>query len=193
MHLTRSAALVLAAVAFNIALGHLVRDVLDWPLYLDSVGTVLAGALLGPLAGAAVGALTNVAWGLLLGSQTALAFALTAAFIGWAAGYAVSRGAFERLGTVLWSGLLVGVSAALISAPISAYVFGNITGLSSRGWPGGRCGRFSCRRPAWERGLSSRCGDTASQWQRSCLPRCCASFFCPHSAAASLRSFISQC
>ena len=55
-------------------------------------------------------------------------YCIPAAFIGWGAGYAVSRGAFRRLGTVVLSGLLVGAGAALISAPITAYLFGDATG-----------------------------------------------------------------
>jgi PAS domain S-box-containing protein len=125
----RSLLLAAAAIVLNIALGYLIRDVLNWPLFLDSVGTVLVGALLGPLAGAITGALSNVVWGTLLGSQSALPFAITAAFIGWAAGYAVAQGAFRRLGTALVAGLLVGLGAAFISAPISAYLFGGFTAV----------------------------------------------------------------
>ena len=96
----RSILLIVAAIIINIVLGRLVQPTLQWPLFLDSIGTILVGALLGPLAGAATGALTNIIWGVWLGSQSALPYAITAAFIGWAAGYVVSRGAFERL----WAG-----------------------------------------------------------------------------------------
>jgi PAS domain S-box-containing protein len=127
-YLIRSLLLVAAAIAVNIALGYLVRDVLRWPLYLDSIGTILAGALLGPLAGAATGALTNLIWGASLGVPEMIPYSITAALIGWGAGFAVSRGAFRRPGTVVLSGFLVGLGAALISAPITAYLFGDVTG-----------------------------------------------------------------
>jgi signal transduction histidine kinase len=127
-YLIRSLALMIGAIIANIALGYLVRDVLQWPLYLDSLGTVLVGALLGPLAGAAIGAISNVIWGGLLGDPSVLPYTITAAFIGWAAGYAAWRGAFRRFGTALLAGLLTGVGAALISAPITAYVLGDVTG-----------------------------------------------------------------
>jgi len=100
-YLARSALLIVVAIAVNIILGQLARTTLQLPLFLDSIGTILVGALLGPLAGAATGVITNVVWGGLLGSQSALPYAITAAFIGWAAGYAVSRGAFERLWTLI--------------------------------------------------------------------------------------------
>ncbi len=127
-YLIRSLALVVGSILINIGLGYLVRDGLQWPLYLDLLGTVLVGALLGPLAGAAVGAVSTIIWGGLLGDPSVLPYTISAAFIGWAAGYAAWRGAFRRFGTVLLAGLLTGVGAALISAPITAYVLGDITG-----------------------------------------------------------------
>jgi PAS domain S-box-containing protein len=126
-YLSRCLLLMAAGIGANLAVGAWVRDVLKWPLYLDSIGTILAGALLGPLVGAATGALTNLVWGA-LGDPSMIPYAITSAFVGWAAGYAVSLGAFRRFRTVLLSGFLVGVGAALISAPITAYVFGDATG-----------------------------------------------------------------
>jgi PAS domain S-box-containing protein len=117
-----------AAIGANIALGHLVQYTLQWPLFLDSIGTILVGALLGPLAGAVTGALSNTIWAVVLGDYSILPYSITAAFIGWAAGYAASRGAFRRFLTAELSGLLVGLGAALISAPITAYLFGGVTG-----------------------------------------------------------------
>jgi len=118
----------MAAIGVNIALGHVVQYSLQWPLFLDSIGTILVGALLGPLAGAATGALSNVIWATVLGDTSILPYSITAAAIGWAAGYAASRRAFARFGTVALTGLLVGLGAALLSAPITAYVFGGVTG-----------------------------------------------------------------
>ncbi|MCB0088647.1 MAG: response regulator [Caldilineaceae bacterium] len=128
VYLARLGALMVGAVALNIALGYLVRNVLYWPLFLDAVGTVLAGALLGPLAGAATGALTNLIWGTLLGDPAIASYAIVAAFIGWAAGYAAWRGMLQRFGTMLLAGLLTGVGAALIAAPITTYLYGGVSG-----------------------------------------------------------------
>ena len=132
--LRRAALLMVAAIVIDVSLGWLVQTRLQWPLFLDSVGTILSGALLGPLAGAAVGMLSNVIEGLLPGSGSAPAYAVTAAFIGWAAGYAASLGAFRRLWSVALTGLLVGLGALLISAPITAYVFHGVTGTGMDQW-----------------------------------------------------------
>ena len=127
-YLGRSILLILAAIAVNIALGHWVKFTMQWPLYLDSIGTILVGALLGPLPGAATGAISNIIWYGLSGDIAILPYAIVAAFIGWAAGIAASYKAFERFSTAVLAGLLVGFGAAILAAPITAYVFGGVTG-----------------------------------------------------------------
>jgi PAS domain S-box-containing protein len=77
---------------------------------------------MGPLAGAAVGAASNVLAGVLLGDPGIIPYAITAACIGVAAGVAATLGAFRSLPGVILAGLFTGVLAALVSAPITAYV-----------------------------------------------------------------------
>src|SRR4051794_24926665 len=93
----RSMILALGAIAVNITLGHWVKFTMHWPLFLDSIGTILVGALLGPLPGAAIGAISNILWFGLLRNGTILPYTVVAAFIGWGAGFAASYRAFERL------------------------------------------------------------------------------------------------
>ena len=119
------------AIVLNIVLGQIVQRVLHLPLYLDSVGTILIAALLGPLAGSVAGALSNLIWGVVFSVPQIMPFAFTAAAVGWAAGIAVSMGAFANVWRVLGAGALVGVMAALVSAPIAAYVFGGTTGVGT--------------------------------------------------------------
>ncbi len=124
-------ALIAGALVINIGVGQLVHLVPTLPLFLDTIGTVLVGALLGPLAGAAVGATSNILWGLLLGNSEAIPYAIVAAFIGWAAGFAMTHGAFEKWWKAVGAGFLTGVGAAMLSAPITAYIFGGATGSGS--------------------------------------------------------------
>lgn len=124
---TRSAVVIVAAIALNIGLGYLVQQVLLLPLYMDSVGTVIVGALLGPLAGALTGAASNLLWGLALDHREIMPYAITAAFIGWAAAFSAQNGAFTRWYKAIGAGILTGIASAIISAPITAYVFGGIT------------------------------------------------------------------
>jgi energy-coupling factor transport system substrate-specific component len=189
-------ALIPLAIAINIAGGQLVKA-LRLPIYLDSIGTVLTGALLGPWIGLITGLLSNTIWTLIGLDQFALTFAPVAGVIGLLAGLAGRAGFFQRpsprwlsaiiggvflfaltlfvmtfinssvdadgntilptAGEVIGqnaivfviaaivgiaagylvlknagyaglAGLVTGVVAAIISAPIAAYVFGGVTG-----------------------------------------------------------------
>ncbi len=207
---TRTLVLMPVAIALNVALGSTVQQALKLPLYLDSLGTVIAGVLGGPLVGAVTGLLSDLIWAYVLppplAAPTAGPFAVTAAIVGLLAGvfgraglfrirpvadrrslllalvaslvvlmlalytfsraygspqtfstvtgnpaasFAASRLAFGFIslvfgGLVIWTlfwrrdagallaltcGLLTGLAAALVSAPIAAYVFGGVTGF----------------------------------------------------------------
>lgn len=120
-------ALIPLAIVVNIAIGQL-PIYLKIPLYLDSIGTVLVGVLLGPWMGALTGALTNIIWGLSGLAPGAQWFVPTAAAIGFLAGLAARAGAFRRPWWAALAGLATGLVAAIVSAPIAAYVFGGATG-----------------------------------------------------------------
>jgi energy-coupling factor transport system substrate-specific component len=101
---TRTLVLIPIAIAINIAIGELVVR-LKLPIYLDSIGTVLVGAIAGPWAGALTGALSNLIWGLF--NPYAAPFFYVAAVIGLIAGIAGKQGAFEKE-TPNWLSALVG-------------------------------------------------------------------------------------
>jgi energy-coupling factor transport system substrate-specific component len=88
-------ALIPLAIAINIAGGQLVKT-LRLPIYLDSIGTVLTGALLGPWVGLITGLLSNTIWTLIGLDQFALTFAPVAGIIGLLAGFAGRAGFFQR-------------------------------------------------------------------------------------------------
>jgi energy-coupling factor transport system substrate-specific component len=119
---TATLSLMAVAIAINITIGSL-TVVLRLPLYLDSVGTVLVGALAGPWAGALTGLLTDLVWSLLpipggAGPTTAF-FAPVAAVIGLMAGFWAGRGVFQlrsddaRIGGFL--ALALGIAAAVVA------------------------------------------------------------------------------
>ncbi len=87
------------AIAFNIILGQAVGAALKIPIYLDSIGTILVGALAGPIPGALTGLLSNLIWSYVvpppLNSPTAGAFAIVAAIIGLLAGVYARLGWFR--------------------------------------------------------------------------------------------------
>jgi energy-coupling factor transport system substrate-specific component len=93
---TRTIVLIPIAIAFNIILGQAVGAALKIPIYLDSIGTILVGALAGPIPGALTGLLSNVLWSYAVPppfhSDIAGAFAVVAMVIGLLAGF------FARIG-----------------------------------------------------------------------------------------------
>jgi energy-coupling factor transport system substrate-specific component len=101
-------ALIPLAIAINIAIGQLVT-VLKLPVYLDSIGTVLVGALLGPWVALLTGALSNIIWTLLGINPPAIWFAPVAAVIGVIAGFAGRAGVFQRSSPRWLSALIGGV------------------------------------------------------------------------------------
>jgi len=119
---TATLSLMAVAIAINITLGSLTA-LLRLPLYLDSVGTVLVGALAGPWAGALTGLLSDLVWSLLPipggAGPTIAFFAPVAAAVGLIAGFWASRGVFglrsddDRIGGFL--ALAFGIAAAVVA------------------------------------------------------------------------------
>jgi hypothetical protein len=121
---TRTIVLMPLAIAFNIVLGQAVGQALKIPIYLDSVGTILVGALAGPIAGAATGFITNMLWTFVVpppwNSTSVAAFAIVGAVIGVLAGVFARMGWLRprpdrtysqlALGAVVAVGLIVGLS-----------------------------------------------------------------------------------
>jgi energy-coupling factor transport system substrate-specific component len=122
---TSTYALIPIAIALNIVVGEIVGR-LSLPVYLDSIGTVLVGVLVGPWAGAATGGLANIIWGLF--NPVSMPFAVAAIAIGLLAGFFGRLGWFRRFYLVPIGGLITGIVAALISSPLSAFIFGGSTG-----------------------------------------------------------------
>jgi energy-coupling factor transport system substrate-specific component len=121
--------LIPVAIAINVAIGQLVL-VLKLPVYLDSIGTVLVGALCGPWAGALTGFLSNIIWGLAI-DPNALPWFPVAAVIGLTAGLCANAGLFKSWWKTVISGFIIAIAAAVISAPISVAVYGGITASGS--------------------------------------------------------------
>lgn len=117
--------LIVIGIALNVAIGSLVGRT-GIPLYLDSIGTVLVGLLAGPWAGALTGLISNLLATVIGTFPQLWAWAPVAAVIGLLAGY---FGRFFRRAWIwLVGGVATGFVAALLSAPISAYLFGGVTG-----------------------------------------------------------------
>src|SRR3972149_6963689 len=117
---TYSIVLIAVAIAINIGGGQIPRLV-GLPLYLDSIGTVLVGVLVGPWAGALTGFLSNVIWTLTGLYPQAIAWAGVAAIIGALAGIFGQAGWFPQWWKAAVGGWVTGGVAASLLSPLAAY------------------------------------------------------------------------
>jgi energy-coupling factor transport system substrate-specific component len=78
--------------------------------------------------------LANIIWGLTIGPTSNIAFFYVAGVIGLMAGFFGARGWFsskgspKTLGLSALAGILTGIVAAILSAPMAYFVFGGTTG-----------------------------------------------------------------
>jgi energy-coupling factor transport system substrate-specific component len=121
--------LIPVAIAINIAIGQIVV-LLKIPVYLDSIGTVLVGALCGPVAGLLTGMLSNIIWGLAV-DPNALPWFPVAGVIGLIAGLCANAGLFKNWWKVAITGFLIALGAVLAGTPIAVYLYGGITASGS--------------------------------------------------------------
>ena len=123
-----TAALVLipAAVGINY-LGKLFVGMLHLPLWMDSIGTCLAGCLAGPVVGALSGAINNIIYGLTM-SPISMVYAFSQAGIGIVVGLMAYYGNMKTIKRALLTGILAGLAAVCISTPLNIIFWGGTTG-----------------------------------------------------------------
>ena len=121
---TKKITFIALAVAINIV-GSKLALFLNLPIFLDSIGTILAGIALGPVAGgltALVGGLINGA----LGDVYAIYFSISGVLMGVIAGLIFHRKK-NSTPSLFWKCLVVTLPASALSACIETFLFGGIT------------------------------------------------------------------
>ena len=116
------------AVAMNIVLG-IITSALGIPLYLDTLGTVLSAAILGPLPGIIVGALSNIITGLIY-SVSDIPFCLVNMAVGLIVGLVAKKWKFGIVPAVI-TGIALSFICPAIGTPIGIYVYGGLNGSVS--------------------------------------------------------------
>ncbi|HEY8818589.1 MAG TPA: hypothetical protein VIM25_07200 [Candidatus Limnocylindrales bacterium] len=120
------------AIAINIAVGS-ITVLLRLPIYLDSIGTVLVGALAGPWAGALTGILANLIWSILPlpggGGPTIAFYAPVAGVIGLMAGFWASRGVFQLRADDARVGGFLSLAAGIVAAGLAFLVVQILIGI----------------------------------------------------------------
>jgi energy-coupling factor transport system substrate-specific component len=117
--------LMTVGVAVNLGMGQVVA-LFKIPLYLDSLGTVVVAALCGILPAIITGVISNLLASAVF-SPAMMFFIPVMILIAILAGIFTKKGFFLHWWKALFAGAIVGICAALVSAPISAYLFGGIT------------------------------------------------------------------
>lgn len=140
---TLSLVLIPVAVGINYV-GKLFAAALKLPLWLDSIGTILAGMLAGPWNGAISGAVNNMIFGI-TADPISFWYLITSLVIGLVVGYMVMSGRVNNFGRAIMMGLWVGLAAAIVSTPINVILWEGTTGnmwgdalytlLVGQGWP----------------------------------------------------------
>ena len=119
--------IALSAV-INIIGGNLAL-VLRLPIYLDSIGTFLASALLGPVGGVLAGVVSGVISGITTDIYS-LYFIPVQIVTGVAAGI-LFRTTLLKKWNIFLGAFCVSIAGTIISACITAYVFGGVTSSGS--------------------------------------------------------------
>ena len=114
------------AIAINVGIGAIVKA-LNLPLYVDSIGTILATLLLGWRMGAIVGVLGFVITSVFI-NPFAIYFVGTQIVIALFTHIVGKRGWFKNILITIVSGVGLGIIAAFVSAPVIILVFQGATG-----------------------------------------------------------------
>lgn len=123
-----TAALVLIPTAVGINyIGKLFAGLLKLPLWLDSIGTVLAAMLGGPIIGALAGAINNMIYGLTV-DPISFVYGITSVAIGLAVGILFYKGWISSWSKATMAGLIIGLIATIVSTPINIGFWGGQTG-----------------------------------------------------------------
>lgn len=114
------------AIAINVGIGAIVKA-LNLPLYIDSIGTILATLLLGWRMGAIVGVLGFALTSIFI-NPFAIYFVGTQVIIALFTHIVGKRGWFKNIYKTIISGIGLGIIAAIVSAPVIILVFQGATG-----------------------------------------------------------------
>jgi len=123
---TLSLVLIPVAVGINYV-GKLFASALKLPLWLDSIGTVLAGMLAGPWIGAISGAVNNIIFGI-TADPVSFWYLITSIVIGLLVGYLAMTGWIRDFPRAVVLGLIVALAAAIVSTPINVFLWEGTTG-----------------------------------------------------------------
>jgi len=119
-------AVVPVAAALNIVGGY-INGVLNLPIFLDMIGTMVTAVILGPWWGALVGAITNIVSSFISG-PIGLPFAVVNVVGALVWGYTHMWGWQKKNWSFFLVNMLVGLVCTTFAVPIYVFIFGGATG-----------------------------------------------------------------
>lgn len=111
-------------IALNVGLNK-IATVLQLPVFMDTVGTVLSGAMVPPGYSILVGIISNLIGGVV--THPSIPFYIgTQVVVSLMSIFGFRRGWFNTLPAAIAFGLVIGIVTAVVSAPVTALVFGGV-------------------------------------------------------------------
>ena len=127
---TITLAMIPICLAINYV-GAQIAIALKLPMYLDVIGSIMMGAICGPIPGVVLGALSSAINS--LSEPTAIAYIPVTVACGLVAGLLGKAGFMKQLWKSLIAGFVLAVAAVAISSPITAFLYGGISGTGNDG------------------------------------------------------------
>ena len=124
---TYIAIMIPLGVAINLVGGQ-VASKLALPLYMDSIGTAIVAAVMGPWVGAVSGVLYNVISALISGNMLSVMFGLCNIATAFIIGFMAKSGKFTTWVHAVVATILVALANAIMGAPIAVVAYGGIQG-----------------------------------------------------------------
>lgn len=124
---TYIAIMIPLGVAINLVGGQVAAK-LALPLYMDSIGTAIVAAVMGPFVGAVSGVLYNVIGALINGNMLSIMFGICNIATAFIVGFMAKSGKFTTWVHAVVATILVALANAIMGAPIAVVVYGGIQG-----------------------------------------------------------------
>ena len=124
--------ITLAMIPIGLAINYVGAQIaiaLKLPMYLDVIGSIMMGAICGPIPGVVLGALSSAINS--LSEPTAIAYIPVTVACGLVAGLLGKAGFMKQLWKSLIAGFVLAVAAVAISSPITAFLYGGISGTGN--------------------------------------------------------------
>lgn len=117
--------LIPVSVAINMV-GFQICQLLRLPIFLDSIGTILVAIIAGPIISIITGFVTNLINAIF--NPTYFPYVITSMAIGAFAGVLSKYGMFKSKLKVFISGFILTLVSTIVSAPVTVFFFGGLTG-----------------------------------------------------------------